>query len=183
MPAELASLAESAEGILELARIGDWEGASVTLTHMIAAWTTLRAGNPPPMVAARLGEGLDALTRSVKGQKPARTAQEAIDVAQSVLDLELRYRPPTEIDTARFYLWTQQLRVHAATKDLPGVTGDVAVLEWIHDRIAHGLDAAGRSEIDSRLRALRAATDARNLAAAADHAAQMGARLRALTDG
>jgi hypothetical protein len=65
-----------------------------------------------------------------------------------------------------------------ATKDLGGVTGDVAVLEWIHDRIAHTLDAAGRSEIDSRLRAR-----ARNLAAAADHAARMGARLRGLTDG
>ncbi len=63
------------------------------------------------------------------------------------------------------------------------MTGDVAVLEWIHDRITHTLDAAGRSEIDSRLRALRAATDAKNLAAAADHAARMGARLRGLTDG
>jgi hypothetical protein len=183
MPVELASLAESAEGILELARIGDWEGASVPVTHMNAAWTTLRAGNPPPMIAARLGENLAALTRSVTGQKPARTAQKAIDVTQSVLDLELRYRPPAEIDTARFYLWTQQLRVHAAAKDLAGVTGDVAVLEWIRDRISHTLDAAGRSEIDSRLRALRAATDARNLAAAADHAARMGARLRGLTDG
>jgi hypothetical protein len=61
------------------------------------------------------------------------------------------------------------------------VIGDVAVLEWIRDRISHALDAAGRSEIDSRLRALRAATDARNLAAAADHAARMGALMRGLT--
>jgi hypothetical protein len=59
----------------------------------------------------------------------------------------------------------------------------VAVLEWIRDRIAHTLEAAGRSEINSRLRALRAATDARNLPAAADHAARLGARLRGLTDG
>ncbi len=183
MPAELASLAESAEGILELARIEDWEGASAALTHMNAAWKTLSAANPPPMVAAGLSEGLAALTRSVKAHKPARTAQKAIDVTQSVLDLELRYRPPAEIDGARFYLWTQQLRVHAAAKDLAGVTGDVAVLEWIRDRIAHTLDAAGRSELDSRLRALRTATDARNLPAAADHAARMGARLRGLTDG
>jgi hypothetical protein len=59
----------------------------------------------------------------------------------------------------------------------------VAVLEWIRDRIANTLDAAGRGEIDARLRALRAATDARNLPAAADHAARLGARLRALTEG
>ena len=135
------------------------------------------------MVAARLSENLGALTRSVKAHKPARTAQEAIDVTQSVLDLELRYGPPAEIDTARFYLWTQQLRVHAAAKDLAGVTGDVAVLEWIRDRIAHTLDRADRSEVSARLRALRAATDARNLPAAADHAARLGARLRGFVDG
>jgi hypothetical protein len=70
-----------------------------------------------------------------------------------------------------------------AAKDLAGVTGDVAVLEWVRDRIARTLDAAGRSEIDSGLRELRAATDARNLPAAADHAARLGAQLRGLTDG
>ena len=63
------------------------------------------------------------------------------------------------------------------------MTGDVAALEWIRDRIAHTFDAAGRREIDSRLSALRAATDARNLPAAADHAARLRARLRGLIDG
>lgn len=88
---------------------------------------------------------------------------------------ELRYRPAAEIDQARFLLWTQQLRVDAAAKDLAGVTGDVAVLEWTRDRIAHTLDSADRSEINARLRALRAATDAGNPAAAAD---QCGATRR-----
>ena len=143
----------------------------------------MRAGNPPPMVAARLSNRLAALTGSVKARRPARTTQKAIDVAQSVLDLELRYRPPTEIDRDRFHLWTQQLRVDAAAKNLAGVTGDVAVLEWIRDRIAHTLDPAGRGEINARLRGLRSATDAKNLPAAADHAARLGARLRALSQG
>jgi hypothetical protein len=183
MPAELASLAASAEGILEAARIAEWDGATATVARMNAAWKTLSADSPPPMIAARLSEVLAALTRSIEAYKPARTAQKAIDVTQSVLDLELRYRPPAEIDAARFYLWTQQLRVHAAAKDLAGVTGDVAVLEWVRDQIARTLDAAGRSEIDSGLRELRAATDARNLPAAADHAARMGARLRGFVDG
>jgi len=183
MPAELASLSESAEGILEAARIADWEGAAATIKRMNAGWSALRAGNPPPMVAARLSNRLAALTGSVKARRPARTTQKAIDVAQSVLDLELRYRPPTEIDRDRFHLWTQQLRVDAAAKNLAGVTGDVAVLEWIRDRIAHTLDPAGRGEINARLRGLRSATDAKNLPAAADHAARLGARLRALSQG
>jgi hypothetical protein len=183
MPAELASLSESAEGILEAARIGDWEGTAATTKRMNAAWSTLRAGKPPPMVGARLSDGLAALTGSVKARTPARTFQKAIDVAQSVLDLELRYRPPTEIDRDRFHLWTQQLRVDATEKNLAGVTGDVAVLEWIRDRIAHTLDPAARGEINARLRGLRSATDAKNLPAAADHAARLGARLRGLTEG
>ena len=183
MPTALASLSESAEGILESARIGDWEGAAATLERMNAAWAKLRAGNPPPMVAARLKKSLAALTRGVKAEKPGQAAQKAIDVAQSVFDLQLRYRPPAEIDAARFHLWTQQLRVDAAAKDLAGVTGDVAVLEWIRDRIAHTLEPAARSELNSRLRALRSATDAGNLPAAADHAARLGARLQDLTDG
>jgi hypothetical protein len=183
MPTALASLSESAEGILESARIGDWEGAAATLERMNAAWAKLRAGNPPPMVAARLKKSLAALTRGVKAEKPGQAAQKAIDVAQSVFDLQLRYRPPAEIDAARFHLWTQQLRVDAAAKDLAGATGDVAVLEWIRDRIAHTLEPAARSEINSRLRALRSATDAGNLPAAADHAARLGARLQDLTDG
>jgi hypothetical protein len=183
MPSELASLSESAEGILESARIGDWEGAAATLRHMNAAWKTLRAGNLPRMVAARLSDSLVALTRSMRTRKSGQAAQQAIDAAQSVLDLELRYRPPAEIDAARFHLWTQQLRVHAAAKDLAGVTGDVAVLEWIRDRITDTLDPAARGEINSRLLGLRSATDARNLLTAGDHAARLGARLRDLTDG
>jgi hypothetical protein len=106
-------------------------------------------------------------------------AQRAIDVAQSVLDIQLQYRPPVEIDVARFHLWTQQLRVDAAAGDLAGVTGDVAVLEWIRGRIAGSLGRT-REEIDDRLAALRAATDAKNLPAAADQAARLGARIRAL---
>ncbi len=117
----------------------------------------------------------------MQGRKPGRVAQKAIDVAQSVLDLELRYRPTAEVDVERFHLWTQQLRVDAAADDLAGVTGAVATLEWIRDRIAHTLTAAGRQEIDSRLRALRVASDERNLTTGADHAARLGARIRALS--
>ena len=58
------------------------------------------------------------------------------------------------------------------------MTGDVAVLEWIRDRFAPTLSPAARAELDTRLRDLRSAADARNLPAAADHAARLAARLR-----
>ncbi len=179
-PTELDVLSTSAVAVLESARVGNWEGASATVKRMNAAWKTLRAGKPPRMVAARMNDALGTLTPAVTARRPEQVAQAAIDVAQSALDLELRYRAPAAIDAARFELWTQQLRVDAAAKDLAGVTGDVAVLEWIRDRIPDTLDPAGRAEIDARLRDLRVATDAENLPAAADHAARLGARLRDL---
>jgi hypothetical protein len=181
VPAELESLSTSAVGILESARLEDWKAVSATARRMTSSWRAFQTGGPPKMVADRLSRDLSALTNAANAarvQNSGRVAQEAIDVAQSALDLELRHRPPAEIDAERFYLWTQQLRVHTAAGDAGGVAGAVAVLEWIRDRIALTLDPAGRVEIHSRLRALRAASDARNLPAAADHAARLGARFR-----
>jgi hypothetical protein len=106
--------------------------------------------------------------------------QAAVDVSQSALDLELQYRPPLEIDAARFELRTQQLRLYAAANDLAGVTSQVATLEWMRDRFASSLTPEGRAEIDGRLQALRSAADAKNLVAAGDQAARLGARLRNL---
>lgn len=107
---------------------------------MTSAWSALQAGKPPRMVADRLNEDLAVLTDAVRARNSGRVTQEAVDVAQSALDLELRYRPPAEIDAERFHLWTQQLRVHAAARDAGGVAGAVAVLEWIRDRIARKFD-------------------------------------------
>jgi hypothetical protein len=179
-PAELRFMSTAAEAILESARLREWDAAAATLGNMREAWKTSRSREQPRMVAARMSDNLGALTRAVKRREVTATAQSALDVAQGALDLRLRQRPPTEIDGERFHLWTQQLRVDAAAEDGDGVTGDVAVLEWIRDRIAATLGAVGRREVDSRLRELRTAADAGNLRSAADHAARLGARSRIL---
>ncbi len=180
-PAALESLSSSAAGIFDSVRAEDWDAATATLEHMNAAWKTLRADDPPPRVAAHLRRALETLAGAVRAERSQPAARAAIDVAQSALDLELRHRPPTEIDAARFDLRARQLLLDAADGDLAGVTGDVAVLEWLRDRIAHTLRPAGRLEVDTRLRALRAAADARNLPAAGDHAVRLAARVRGLT--
>ena len=179
-PVELRTLTVGATAILEAARVADWEGAAATMRHMNAAWSTIRSGSPPPMVSDRMGGGLKTLAKAVNARRVADTTQAAIDVGQSALDLELRYRAPVEINADRFVLWTQQLRVDAAKGNLDGVTCDVAVLEWIRDRITGVLTATDRSEIDSRLRELRSTADARNLPSAADQAARLAARLRSM---
>jgi hypothetical protein len=143
-------------------------------------WSSLLTRRQPPPVASRLSDALARLAHGAKKRKVERIAQPSIDVAQSTLDLLMRYRPPVEINAARFRLWTQQLRVDAAARDLAGVTGDVAVLEWIRDRFGSALPANARTDFDNRLRDLRAAVDAKNLPAAADHAARLASRLRVL---
>jgi hypothetical protein len=178
--AELRSLSTGAMAIVESARLRDWDGAAATVERMDAARKALPGDAPPRPIAARLAASLREVRAQVNAHKPERVSRAAIETAQSALDLELRHRRPVEIDAARFELWTQQLRVDAAAKSLAGVTGDVAVLEWIRDRFASTLDPAGRAEVDSRLRDLRAAADAENLPAAADHAARLGARVRHL---
>jgi len=179
-PESLASLLTAAGGTLESARLRDWEAAASAAERANTAWQTLRAGQPR-MVVARLGKALGAMTRALQARDAAAATQAAIDVKQSALDIALRYRPVAAVDAARFDLWTQQLRVHALARDSGAVTGAVATLEWIRDRIADALDPAGLSEMDARLRALRNATDAGNLDAAADHAARLAAAVRDLS--
>ena len=179
-PSALNDLLTGSIGILELARLGDWEGVPSVLARMQREWSALLTRRRPPLVPSRLSGALARLARGAKQRKVERIAQPSIDVAQSTLDLLLRYRPPVEINAARFRLWTQQLRVDAAAQDLAGVTGDVAVLEWIRDRFASALPAIARADFDNRVRDLRTAVDARNLPAAADHAARLASRLRIL---
>jgi hypothetical protein len=87
--------------------------------------------------------------------------------------IQLRYRPPHEIDLARFELWTRQLLVDAAANDPGAVSGDVVTLEYMRDRFAHTLDGSEIRHIDTELGDLRATADDENLDAATDSAEQL----------
>ena len=176
VPVELRLLSTSAWGILENVRLEDWESASPTLTRMETLWQGLQAENYPPRVVDTLNRALDELKRTVVKKSGPASSQAGVDVAQAALDLELLYRRSVEAD--RFHLHTQQLRVHAAAGDLAGVTGEVAVLEWIRDRLAGSLTKNRLTALNSGLRDLRDASSAGNVQAAADHAARTAARLR-----
>ena len=176
VPAELRLLSTSAWGILENARLEDWEAANPTLSRMQNLWQELVAKNYPPRVVDAMNRALEALMSAVTEASVDASSQAAVDVAQSALDLELLYRGNVEVD--RFHLHAQQLRVHAAANDLAGVTGEVAVLEWIRDRLASSLNETRLADLDAELRTLRGASNAGNVAAAADHAARAAAQLR-----
>lgn len=133
------------------------------------AWTTFQKYNSvPKLLQAQMNRALDALagdvlSPAVDSHDSAGARDAAIEVAQSTLDLKLRYLSPSEIDLDRFELWSLQLLVDAESDNLAGVTGDVTTLEWIQDRFAHTIDGSLATKIDKQLIDLRSATDAEDL--------------------
>jgi hypothetical protein len=108
-------------------------------------------------------ETLRRLHKAVATRSSAKSPSAALDVAEAGLDLELRYRPPAEIDIARLELWTRRLRADVAARDWNAVDGDISTLEWIRDRIA--FRGSDESPIDDHLRYLQAASEAHESAA------------------
>jgi len=162
-PAELETLSAGADDILDQARSKDWKAASATVRAMRSAWKTFQGGEVPPRLGPLLSDALRGLVRAVGDRDPASAREAAIDVAQAGLDLQLRNRPPAEIDRARFELWVRQLLVDAAADDAGGVVGDLATLEWIRDRFAHTLEKVDLIRIDTHLVALRTAVNDEDL--------------------
>jgi hypothetical protein len=181
VPAELETLASGAGRAYAAAQTGDWEAATTTQSEITAAWEAYRAGQVPPMIEDAMGDALKALTDAVGSEDTAEAAQAAIRVEQSALDLQLRHRPPVEIDLARFELWTRQLALDVAAEDPAAVAGDVAAMEWTRDRFAHALASADRDQLDTLLEALRIAADGEHLEAAAEAGVQLGDFLAGMT--
>lgn len=178
-PAELNTLSAGAGSVFDAAGANDWPGASSTLGNMTAAWNAYRTGNVPPMLAAQMTTALTALTGGVNARNAAAARQGAIDVARATLDFRLRYRPPTEIDRARFDLWAAQILVDAAANNPAGVRGDVTTLEYVRNRFAHTLTSSVLAQVDAILLGLRTAANASNMSAAADAATRLRTALAA----
>jgi hypothetical protein len=135
----------------------------------------------PPRLATEMTRAIDELSRAIDTRDRAQAGTAAIDVAQSALDLELRYLPPAEIDVARFELWARQIQVDASAGDLGGITGDVATMEWIRDRFTHTLDPADVTRINTHLLDLQGAVADKDPAAAREAAAGLRDTLAGLT--
>jgi hypothetical protein len=172
-PPELASLSASATRAYGATQSADWRSAASAAARARQAWNGYSRGQVPPRLAAEMERALGDLASAVKAHERTAAAIAAIDLGQSALDFELRYRPPAKIDLGRFELWARQVAVDAAAGSLGGIRGDVATLEWIRDRFESTLEPAQLSGIDAHLAALRDAVSGgnRNLASAADEAA------------
>lgn len=177
LPAELVTLERGATAVIDAAPSSDWHAASSTVGRMKAAWDAYGAGEVPRLIRPVMTHALGALDRAVRARDPAGARQAAIDVAQSTLDLELRYRPASEVNLARFDLWAAQLVADAAAGDGAAVRGDVFTLGYIRDRILHALNPADVTTMNIQLGRLQIASGDGALA----RAARAARKLRAVT--
>ena len=179
-PVELAKLITGAWGLVESTRLEDWEAVDATLQRIRGNWSSLAEASPV-RVADTIDAALATLTEAVATQQPGPVNSAAADVAESALDLELRYRPVAMVDIGRFHLHAQQLRIDAAAADASGVAAEVATLEWIRDRITGTLAADELAQVDEKLAQLRTAVNTGNVAGAADQAARLANLVRTLS--
>ncbi len=182
LPTELGTLSNGALDVFDTARTGDWNAASATVEKMSTAWETYRVGEVPKKIQPRMNEALAALTAAVDSRDTAQARQAAIDAAQWSLDLQLQYRPQTEVDLARLDLWAAQVMVDAEAGDSGAVGGDVFTLGYIRDRVMNTLNEADATRIDTEFLKLQVATTDGDLAAASDAAGRLRDTLKPLRE-
>ena len=170
VPAELESLSARADDVFDSVSSGDWDSAKAALEPLTTAWDVSNGGEVPPYLATEMDRALDSLAAAVDARDRAQAGTAAIDVAQSAIDLQLRYRPPADIDRDRFELWARQVVVDAAAGDLAGMRGDVTTLEFIRDRFVHTLEQPDVIGLDVHLMELRNAVNDEDPAAGAEEA-------------
>jgi hypothetical protein len=178
-PEELVILETAALEVFDAAAVGGWRGARFALEEMAAAWETVQGGEVPNRLGPQLNEALDDLSTAVQRREALPARQAALDVARWTLDLQLRHRPVTEIDLARFGLWAAQMLVDAAARNASAVNGDYFSLDYIRDRIQHVLGEEERMQLNLVLEELNGAVGDEDFAAVV-----RGAReLRAIVAG
>ena len=181
MPPGLAALAEGARASFDAAGAGRWPAAASRVDAMAAAWRRVRGHEGPKLLATEMTGTLQALDRAVQARDPARARQAALRAEQAALDLQLRHRPPTQVDLERLDLWARQLQVDATAHDPGAVAGDTATLQALWARTAHTVPPATAEPVKAALASLRRAADSRDPRAAAAEAPALRAAISAAT--
>jgi len=166
LPAELANITAGALGIYDAAESGDWQTALDKFKTLQSSWNSLRGGG---QVSTLLATQMDRALRYLEGDvlEPALlhkqaigTRNGAIDVALASLDLELRYRQPSEVDGDRLAVFARKTLIDAKALEHGLVLSDVRTLELIRDRLRHTLEKAKSNRLDSLMKDMRTGADA-----------------------
>ncbi len=180
LPADLQALTNAAVGIFEPAEAEAWSKAGNDVAAIQAAWGTVAKGDVPTPIEPLLTAAIASLADAVGAKDAARAQGASIQVARLAYDLQLRHRPATEIDLARFDLWAAQVLVDAAAEDGAGVNADVFALDYTRDRFEQTLDPAEAFELNTLLGELQAAVVDDDLESSAESAAGLREVIRSL---
>jgi hypothetical protein len=173
MPVEMTTLSELALDTYDAASQRGWRRVSSNLDDMLAAWRALPSSEVPRLIRPVLAAALRDLARSARARDISETRNDAIDVARSSFDLQLRYRPTTEIDLARLDLWAAQLINDQAAGDGHAVAADAYALDYVRDRILETLDPETLTQVNTELGEIQSAVLDEEPAAAAEAAIRL----------
>lgn len=172
VPAELTAISEGADSIFasSLATGAQWKKAEKLAAGMVDAWDAFRAGDVPPRLVKPTTIALRTLIKQIESRDRSKARAASVDASYVSINLQLRYRPVTEVDTIRFELWTRRALVHAVDGSTGGVRSDLVTMEWIRDRFVHTVDPVTRVHIDTMVRDMGTAVVDDDLEAVADTA-------------
>ena len=147
-PAGLRRLVAAAEAIL---RTGRTPGSRDRLARL---WATV----PRTEVPRLLGPVVARAIRNIRSARDPETAgRAAMDLALRVLDLQLRYRDPVEVNRARVGLWCDRLVADARADRGKDVNSDVFTLFYLRDRVQSALPPAAATAYNHWLGVLQVA--------------------------
>jgi hypothetical protein len=173
VPAELTTISDEAMTLFHAVGGGDWRAATNVLDRIRAAWDGYRSDDVPRLIRPWMDRAVARLTRAIGDRDPAGSQHEAIEVARSAFDLQLRFRPVTDIDLARMDLWAAQMLIDQAAGDDEGVAADAFALDYVRDRVRTALDDATLAEVNTELGAIQIAVVDGEPSAAAEQAAAL----------
>ena len=158
LPAELTSMQSAWSVAFDAAGAGEWGDASAAVKELSAAWDGYRRGEVPALIQPVMGKGIDALAAAIDSRDAGRSRNAAIDVAQTIFDLQLRYRPAPQVNLARFDLWAAQVLVDAAARDGGAIHGDVFTLMFMRDRILGTISDTDMTRLNTAMLDLQVAS-------------------------
>ena len=178
VPAQLTTISDQALSIYDAVGDGGWRAAKAAVERIRTTWNSYRDGDVPRLIGSWMDRAVARLERAVDARAAGRAQHQAIEVARSALDLQLRFRPVTEVDVARMDLWAAQLLIDEAAGDDAGVAADAFAMDYVRDRIRTTLDDATLAEVNTELGDIQIAVVDEEPAAAAEQAAALRGTLR-----
>lgn len=178
LPAQLTAMASNALDVYDAAAEHDWRAASASADEVRSAWTAFQGSDVPRLIEPHVDAAVRALDAAV-ARRGTREAQDAaIDAARLGLDLQLRYRPASEVNLARLDLWAAQLVSDAGANDAEAVSADAFAMDYVRDRLLAALDEEQLVAVNTELGAIQVAVIDREIGKAAAAAQRLRDEIR-----